>query len=122
MAEEESEDAAAMAAPAESEVQSHREKTQMRLSRKELTKRKQKYTEFWASLAFSTISFCMTVGLLLAAYNFHRKNNPIMVRASLDCLFMWIPFFVLNTPRHIWVFGFSVPEKPKQTELAARLP
>jgi hypothetical protein len=59
MAAVESEAAADLVAPAEQEVQSHREKTQMRLSRKEFAKRKQKYTEFWASLSFSTISFCI---------------------------------------------------------------
>jgi hypothetical protein len=121
MAAVESEAAADLVAPAEQEVQSHREKTQMPLSRKDLAKRKQKYTEFWASLAFSTASFWMIVGLLLAAYIL-RSKNPTMARASVDCALWWFILFVWNTPRHIWVFGFSVPKKPEQMELAAHLP
>jgi hypothetical protein len=111
MAAAESEAAAPVAAAAKSEVESHREKTQMLLSRKEIAKRKQKYKEFWVSLTFSIVSFLMIVGLSIAAFILRHKN-PTMARASVDCVLWWTLNFVLNTPRHIWVFGFSVPEKP----------
>jgi hypothetical protein len=53
----------------------------------------------------------MIVGLSIAAFILRHKN-PTMARASVDCILWWTLNFVLNTPRHIWVFGFSVPEKP----------
>ena len=100
------------------------ESEQLVLNRKELAKYKDTYKRFWASLFISVFSFLMTFGLLLFFF-LARHKKPTMAREAMDWSLWWIIIFVVNTPRHMRVYGWRPPDPPiraKQMVLAAPLP
>jgi hypothetical protein len=84
----------------------------MVLNRKELARYEDRYKRFWASLVISIVSFLMASGLLLFAFLFRRKK-PDKARDNAVYVVWWILIFVVNTPRHIWVYVWFPPRDPR---------